>query len=189
MSRPRHFEGGRARRLCYSISLDSHPFASYISSSFCFFLWSIILSFFPIQHINLWRRSSRRVVSSTLRRRRASSSAIVTFSASRSFLLFLHSSPFLIALLITFSPTSLSELISFLSPSDCHRSIIIYILFRLTVVFHAKVKSPMYVQVALLTATDKDGLNARRLLEVVQLNEGSEFLSYFPQWVALYTLV
>ena len=47
----------------------------------------------------------------------------------------------------------------------------------------------MYVQVALLSATDKDGLNARRLVEVIQLNEGSEFLSYFPQWVKLYTLV
>ena len=47
----------------------------------------------------------------------------------------------------------------------------------------------MYVQVALLSATDKDGLNARRLVEVIQLNEGSEFLSYFPQWVKLYTVV
>jgi hypothetical protein len=52
-----------------------------------------------------------------------------------------------------------------------------------------KVKSPMYVQVALLSATDKDGLNARRLLEVLQLNEGSEFLSYFPQWIKLYSLI
>lgn len=47
----------------------------------------------------------------------------------------------------------------------------------------------MYVQVALLSATDKEGLNARRLLEIIQLNEGSEFLSYFPQWTKLYSLV
>jgi hypothetical protein len=40
----------------------------------------------------------------------------------------------------------------------------------------------MYILVALLSATDRDGLNSRRLLEIVQLNEGSEFLAYFPQW-------
>lgn len=36
---------------------------------------------------------------------------------------------------------------------------------------------------------DCNGLNRRRMLEVARLNEGDEFLSYFPQWKHLYDSV
>ncbi len=49
-----------------------------------------------------------------------------------------------------------------------------------------KVKSPQYVCLSLMSWKDKDGLNIRRMLEVVRVNEGEEFISYFPQWVPLY---
>lgn len=53
--------------------------------------------------------------------------------------------------------------------------------------FHRiKVKSPQYVFFSLMSWRDKDGLNKRRMLEVIRSNEGSEFLSYFPQWKNLY---
>jgi hypothetical protein len=42
------------------------------------------------------------------------------------------------------------------------------------------------VAFSLLSWKDKGGLNKRRMLEVVRMNEGSEFLSYFPQWKELY---
>jgi hypothetical protein len=38
-----------------------------------------------------------------------------------------------------------------------------------------------YVFFSLMSWKDKDGLNKRRMLEVVRANEGDEFLSYFPQ--------
>ena len=62
-----------------------------------------------------------------------------------------------------------------------------------------KVKSPQYVLVSLLSWRDREGLNKRRMLEIVRTNEGTaiqdyfphallgdEFLSYFPQWKELY---
>jgi hypothetical protein len=49
-----------------------------------------------------------------------------------------------------------------------------------------KVKSPLYVQLALLSTKDKQGLNAKRILTIIQQNEGEEFLTYFPQWRADY---
>jgi len=52
-----------------------------------------------------------------------------------------------------------------------------------------KVKSPHYVLLGLLNWKDKDKLNARRMLDIVRINESSEFLSYFPQWEHLYTKI
>ena len=46
-----------------------------------------------------------------------------------------------------------------------------------------KVKSQTYVSMHLLHHKNSDSTNAQRLLCVIQDNEGSEFLSYFPQWV------
>jgi len=48
-----------------------------------------------------------------------------------------------------------------------------------------KVKSPTYVQIALLQSTEL-GMDSRRMLSIIQLNEGAEFLTYFPKWVGLY---
>ena len=45
-----------------------------------------------------------------------------------------------------------------------------------------KVKSPAYVAIAHL----KEGMSGGRLLEIVRLNESSEFLSYFPEWTHAY---
>lgn len=45
-----------------------------------------------------------------------------------------------------------------------------------------KVKSPTYVQIALLRSKDADGNNAKRMLSILQLGEADEFLAYFPQW-------
>ncbi|KAL6052710.1 RNA ligase, T4 RnlA [Balamuthia mandrillaris] len=52
-----------------------------------------------------------------------------------------------------------------------------------------KVKSPQYVAISLLSRTDAKGLNIRRMLTVVKHNEGSEFLSYFPQWAHLFAQI
>jgi hypothetical protein len=52
-----------------------------------------------------------------------------------------------------------------------------------------KVKSPNYVQMALLTVKDKEGLNERRMLKLVVTNESEEFFAYFPQWRPLYDSV
>jgi hypothetical protein len=52
-----------------------------------------------------------------------------------------------------------------------------------------KVKSPNYVQMALLTVKDKEGLNERRMLKLVMTNESEEFFAYFPQWRPLYDSV
>ena len=41
-----------------------------------------------------------------------------------------------------------------------------------------KIKSPQYVRLHHL----KDGLSTKRMLDVARLNEGAEFLSYFPEW-------
>jgi len=49
-----------------------------------------------------------------------------------------------------------------------------------------KVKCPAYVSIHLLHKKNTDEMNAQRLLSVIQSNEGSEFLSYFPQWTNLY---
>lgn len=48
-----------------------------------------------------------------------------------------------------------------------------------------KIKSPKYV--ALHHAID--GLTPRRMLEIIQLNETSEFLSYFPQYQEIYDTI
>jgi hypothetical protein len=45
-----------------------------------------------------------------------------------------------------------------------------------------KVKSPQYVALHHMT----DGMSTRRMLEIVRTNEGSEFLSYFPEWENVY---
>lgn len=45
-----------------------------------------------------------------------------------------------------------------------------------------KVKSPQYVAIAHL----KDTFSTRRLLEIVRTNEGSEFLSHYPEYETLY---
>ena len=50
-----------------------------------------------------------------------------------------------------------------------------------------KIKSPQYVVMSLMSWKDRDGLNKRRMLEVVRLNEGDELISYFPQWSELYS--
>jgi hypothetical protein len=50
-----------------------------------------------------------------------------------------------------------------------------------------KIKSPQYVIMSLMSWRDKDGLNKRRMLEVVRLNEGDELIAYFPKWQELYS--
>lgn len=47
-----------------------------------------------------------------------------------------------------------------------------------------KLKCTSYVNLALLTT--KDGNAWKRLVAIVQVNEGSEFLAYFPQYTELY---
>ena len=49
-----------------------------------------------------------------------------------------------------------------------------------------KVKCPSYVSIHLLHKKKSDSENSQRLLAVIQKNEGSEFLSYFPNWKDLY---
>lgn len=48
-----------------------------------------------------------------------------------------------------------------------------------------KIKSPQYVALAHL----KGGFGVRRMVEIIRANEGCEFLSYFPEWTALYTSI
>jgi len=48
-----------------------------------------------------------------------------------------------------------------------------------------KVKNPVYVQISLLHS-DSQGMDKRRMLAIIQLNEGEEFLTYFPKWKDLY---
>jgi len=48
-----------------------------------------------------------------------------------------------------------------------------------------KVKSPLYVQISLLRGKE-EGLDARRMLSIIQMNEAEEFLNYFPQFQSLY---
>jgi hypothetical protein len=45
-----------------------------------------------------------------------------------------------------------------------------------------KVKSPQYVALSHM----KEGFSVRRMLQLIQANEGSEFLSYFPEYEKLY---
>lgn len=45
-----------------------------------------------------------------------------------------------------------------------------------------KVKSPQYVALSHM----KDSFSERRMIELVRTNEGSEFLSYFPEYTGLY---
>jgi len=49
-----------------------------------------------------------------------------------------------------------------------------------------KIKSPMYVELSLLSSKDKNQLNRRRLLGVIKINEDREFLAYFPQYTDMY---
>lgn len=48
-----------------------------------------------------------------------------------------------------------------------------------------KLKSPAYVAMTHL----KEGFSTRRLIEVIQTNESSEFLAYFPEWGGLYETI
>jgi hypothetical protein len=45
------------------------------------------------------------------------------------------------------------------------------------------------VSIALLSSRDKDGLNGRRVLDVVRQNESAEYVAYFPRWAALFDRV
>jgi len=45
-----------------------------------------------------------------------------------------------------------------------------------------KVKSPQYVAISHL----RDGFSSRRMLQIVQTNEGEEFLNYYPEWQDLF---
>lgn len=45
-----------------------------------------------------------------------------------------------------------------------------------------KVKSPQYVAISHI----RESFSSRKMLEIVRLNEGEEFLSYFPEWTELY---
>eukprot|EP01129_Flabellula_baltica_P004983 TRINITY_DN1774_c0_g1_i6.p1 TRINITY_DN1774_c0_g1~~TRINITY_DN1774_c0_g1_i6.p1 ORF type:complete len:283 (+),score=46.20 TRINITY_DN1774_c0_g1_i6:303-1151(+) len=49
-----------------------------------------------------------------------------------------------------------------------------------------KIKCPMYVQLSLLSKTDKGGLNKRRILTIIKINEDEEFLTYYPEYTELY---
>lgn len=49
-----------------------------------------------------------------------------------------------------------------------------------------KVKSPQYVALVHLNLKDTEKLNARHILEIIRLNEGMEFLTYFPSHTQLY---
>ncbi|MEG3940347.1 T4 RnlA family RNA ligase [Microcoleus sp. S36b_A3] len=48
-----------------------------------------------------------------------------------------------------------------------------------------KVKSPQYVAISHL----REGFSTRRMIEIVLMNEGEEFLAYFPEWIDLYQKV
>jgi hypothetical protein len=52
-----------------------------------------------------------------------------------------------------------------------------------------KVKSPTYVQIALLRNRDPEGINEKRMLSIIQMGESEEFLAYFPQWNQLFKSV
>jgi hypothetical protein len=52
-----------------------------------------------------------------------------------------------------------------------------------------KIKSPQYVALSHLSSRDKNGVNARMMLDVIRTNEGSEFLSYFGEYKSLYERV
>lgn len=45
-----------------------------------------------------------------------------------------------------------------------------------------KVKSPQYVAISHL----REGFSTRRMIEIILMNEGEEFLAYFPEWTELY---
>jgi len=49
-----------------------------------------------------------------------------------------------------------------------------------------KVKSPSYIALSYLGEKDKQGLNKQRLLEIARLNEGDEFLTYYPTYRSVY---
>eukprot|EP01090_Pellita_catalonica_P013888 TRINITY_DN340_c0_g1_i5.p1 TRINITY_DN340_c0_g1~~TRINITY_DN340_c0_g1_i5.p1 ORF type:complete len:384 (-),score=55.43 TRINITY_DN340_c0_g1_i5:912-2003(-) len=52
-----------------------------------------------------------------------------------------------------------------------------------------KVKGPKYVALAGLDEKNPAYLNVRKMLGIVKTNEGSEFLSYFKEWLPLFTKV
>lgn len=52
-----------------------------------------------------------------------------------------------------------------------------------------KIKSPQYVALSHLNLQDGTKLSARHMLQIIVSNEGSEFLSYFPEHRNLYELV
>lgn len=49
-----------------------------------------------------------------------------------------------------------------------------------------KIKSPQYVAITLLKSNLKSSFFQRRLLEIINCNEGEELLSYFPEWSRSY---
>lgn len=64
-----------------------------------------------------------------------------------------------------------------LDPMDSEGYVVCDSAFR-----RVKMKSPQYVALAHM----RDSFSLRRMLEVIRLNEGDEFLSYFPEWGGLY---
>lgn len=49
-----------------------------------------------------------------------------------------------------------------------------------------KVKSPQYLNLSGISPQDRQHVNKRRMVGIVQTNESSEFLSYFPEWTHLW---
>jgi hypothetical protein len=64
-----------------------------------------------------------------------------------------------------------------LNPMQCEGFIVVDAKFN-----RVKVKSPQYVALSHM----KDGFSNRRMIDLVKANEGSEFLSYFPEYQPLY---
>lgn len=67
-----------------------------------------------------------------------------------------------------------------LNPVECEGYVVVDAAFN-----RIKVKSPQYVALSHL----KEGMNGRRLLDIVRTNEASEFLSHFPEWTTAYNRV
>ena len=67
-----------------------------------------------------------------------------------------------------------------LRPMECEGYVVVDRHFN-----RIKVKSPQYVALSHL----KEGMSARRLLEIVRMNERDEFLAHFPEWTGAYNRV
>jgi len=56
--------------------------------------------------------------------------------------------------------------------------------------FHRiKIKAPQYVALAHLQMKDSTGLNYKKMIQIVRMHEGSEFLTYYPQHRTLYNVI